>query len=378
MLANPSVLFLDEPTTGLDATSAFQLVRTLKNLADRGRTIILTIHQPRSEIWNLFDNLIIMSKGSPVFSGLRKMCMPYFESLGYRLPRFVNPAEFVIDVSAVDTRTPDLEQETTIRVQRLKMKWAKVAESIYKLKEEGSSIVTLPARPSRRDRAAATKHANFFQQTRIFTDRTLKVTYRDPMGMAAAILEAVVMGLVTGYIFYNIPRTESGIRSREGAMYTVAALQGYLWLLFEVFRLTVDMPTFDREHNEGCADVLPFLISRRLARLVTEDLAVPFLFGGIFYLMAGFDRTLPKVLTFFAIVVVNHFIGVTCAMACVAASRDFAGASLIANMAYTLQGVSAGFYIQANTIPIWVRWMKYTAYIVSRTAFLKLPSMSTF
>jgi ABC-type multidrug transport system ATPase subunit len=56
LLSNPSVLFLDEPTTGLDATSAFQLVRTLKSLAGKGRTIITTIHQPRSEIWGLFDN----------------------------------------------------------------------------------------------------------------------------------------------------------------------------------------------------------------------------------------------------------------------------------------------------------------------------------
>jgi ABC-type glutathione transport system ATPase component len=56
LLSNPSVLFLDEPTTGLDATSAFQLVRTLKGLAKKGRTIVTTIHQPRSEIWGLFDS----------------------------------------------------------------------------------------------------------------------------------------------------------------------------------------------------------------------------------------------------------------------------------------------------------------------------------
>lgn len=42
LLANQSVLFLDEPTTGLDATSAFQLVQTLKNLARKGRAIIMT------------------------------------------------------------------------------------------------------------------------------------------------------------------------------------------------------------------------------------------------------------------------------------------------------------------------------------------------
>lgn len=57
LLANPSVLFLDEPTTGLDATSAFQLVRTLKNLALKGRTIITTSKLPRipsARLW-LFE-----------------------------------------------------------------------------------------------------------------------------------------------------------------------------------------------------------------------------------------------------------------------------------------------------------------------------------
>lgn len=62
MLSNPSVLFLDEPTTGLDATSAFQLMKTLKSLAKKGRTIITTIHQPRSEIWGLLDVSKIMSE----------------------------------------------------------------------------------------------------------------------------------------------------------------------------------------------------------------------------------------------------------------------------------------------------------------------------
>ena len=63
LLANPSVLFLDEVTTGLDATSAFELVKTLKRLATSGRTIITTIHQPRSEIWELFSKVVLLSDG---------------------------------------------------------------------------------------------------------------------------------------------------------------------------------------------------------------------------------------------------------------------------------------------------------------------------
>src|SRR6195952_5038537 len=115
LLSNPSVLFLDEPTTGLDATSAFQLIRTLKGLAKRGRTIVTTIHQPRSEIWGMFDGLVILTRGSPVYSGTAADCLPWFRGLGMELPAFVNPAEFLIDIAAIDNRSPELEAESSER-----------------------------------------------------------------------------------------------------------------------------------------------------------------------------------------------------------------------------------------------------------------------
>ncbi|CAM1508976.1 Fc.00g027150.m01.CDS01 [Cosmosporella sp. VM-42] len=354
LLANPSVLFLDEPTTGLDATSAFQLVRTLKKLAQKGRTIINTIHQPRSEIWDLFDNLIVLTKGSPVYSGEIKDCLPWFDGMGFQVPPFVNPAEFIIDVAAVDNRTPELEEESSTRVERLKEAWKSESDRRFSPLDD---IVTR----RKRDKGAE-RHAGFLRQLLVLTDRTLKVTYRDPLGMTASIFEAIFMGIVCGYLFYNLGRDQSGIRSREGGLYTAAGLQGYLILIFEVYRMTIDIPTFDRESSEDCVDALPFILSRRLARLPTEDFPVPFLFSVIFYFMAGFDRDVHKFFIFLAISILNHYMAVTCAITCVAAVRHFPGASLIANLVFTLQSVACGMFIQTNTIPIYVRWLKWVTY----------------
>ncbi|WYZ43271.1 hypothetical protein EsH8_VI_000970 [Colletotrichum jinshuiense] len=358
LLANPSVLFLDEPTTGLDATSAFQLVRTLKTLATKGRTVITTIHQPRSEIWDLFDNLIILTKGSPVYSGSARDCLPWFEDMGFKLPPFVNPAEFLIDIAAIDNRTPDLEQDSTARVDQLKTAWNYESEKRFAPSEK----VIESTGQRRGTKSEIHKHATYVRQLKVLTSRTFKVTYRDPMGMMASIIEAILMAIVTGYIFYNLPRDLSGIRSRQGALYTAAGLQGYLTLMFEVYRLTVDIPTFDREHSESCVDAVPFLLSRRLARLFTEDLPVPFLFSVIFYFMGGFERDASQFFIFFAITLLNHYVAVTCAITCVAASRNFPGASLIANMVFTLQSMACGMFIQANSIPIYVRWLKWITY----------------
>ncbi|KAI1439887.1 P-loop containing nucleoside triphosphate hydrolase protein [Annulohypoxylon stygium] len=358
LLANPSILFLDEPTTGLDATSAYQLVRTLKTLASKGRTIITTIHQPRSEIWDLFDNLVILSKGSPVYSGSMKECIPWFSELGFQLPPFVNPAEFLIDHAAIDNRSPELEEESTARVERLKAAWNEESKKLFPppTSEQVSEMKNKPKRPRME------QHAGFFRQVRVLTDRTLKVTYRDPLGMAGSILEAIFMAIITGYVFYNLGRDQSGIRSREAALYISVGLQGYLFLTFEIYRLTMDIPTFDRENSEGCVTALPFIISRRLARLFTEDIPVPFLFSVIYYFMVGFDRDVSKFFTFFSILLLNHYIAVALAVSSVAAVRHFPGASLIANLAYTLQSMACGYFIQSNTIPVYVRWTKYITY----------------
>lgn len=356
LLANPSVLFLDEPTTGLDATSAYQLVRTLKNLATKGRTIITTIHQPRSEIWNLFDNLIVLSKGGSVYAGSIADCIPWFRRGGYSLPPFVNPAEYIIDVAAVDNRTPELEQETTARVDGLKTAWKQ--ESARRHPALADTVDTR----GRKQGSMAKTHAGLIRQLRVLTDRTLRVTYRDPLGMTASILQAVLMGVVTGYIFFDLGRDQAGIRSRQGGLYTAAGLQGYLVLLFEVYRMTIDIPNFDRESSDNCVNALPFVLSRRLARLPTEDFPVPFLFAVLVYFMAGFERTASKFLIFFAITIINHYVAVMCAMTCVVAVRHFAGASLIANLAFTIQSIACGIFVQVNTIPVYVRWLKWTAY----------------
>ncbi|KAI2603158.1 P-loop containing nucleoside triphosphate hydrolase protein [Hypoxylon fragiforme] len=358
LLANPSILFLDEPTTGLDATSAYQLVRTLKALANKGRTVITTIHQPRSEIWDLFDNLIVLSKGSPVYSGPMKECIPWFSNLGFELPPFVNPAEFVIDHAAIDNRTPELEAESTVRVESLMTAWKEESKRVFM----ASPSKDIAETEIKRRRPKMEHHAGFFRQLRVLTDRTLKVTYRDPMGMAGSIMEAILMAIITGYVFFNLARDQPGIRSREAALYISVGLQGYLFLTFEIYRLTIDIPTFDREHSEGCVTAFPFILSRRIARCFTEDVPVPFLYSVIYYFMVGFDLNVSKFFTFFSILLLNHYIAVTLAVASVAAVRNFPGASLIANLAYTLQSLACGYFIQANTLPVYVRWTKYITY----------------
>ncbi|CAI0450162.1 unnamed protein product [Linum tenue] len=93
ILTKPHLLFLDEPTTGLDSASAFFVVQTLRNIAKDGRTIISSIHQPSSEVFALFDDLCLLSGGETVYSGEAKMAVEFFAQAGFPCLIRRNPSD---------------------------------------------------------------------------------------------------------------------------------------------------------------------------------------------------------------------------------------------------------------------------------------------
>ncbi|KAF1848479.1 ABC transporter-like protein [Cucurbitaria berberidis CBS 394.84] len=362
LLSNPSLLYLDEPTTGLDSTSAYQVVKTLQTLARKGRTIIVTIHQPRSEIWNLFDNVILLTRGNPAYAGSAKDCLPHFAKLGHDMPLFTNPAEYLIDLVSVDNRSEEAESAAQERVGHIIEAWrAHVNGTVDEKDGSGSPLAPVTRAQSKSNQGR--RHTSLVQQIRVLTARTWTVTIRDPMGMFGSLVEAIGMAIITGWIFLQLDGSLSGIRSRQGALYNAAALQGYLILLYETYRLTTDIQLFDEEARQGVVSIPAFLISRRLARVFIEDIPVPLVFSLIYYFFCGFRADGGQFLTFFGIILLHQYIAVCFAMTCIAVSRNFAGASLVANLAYTLQSMACGYFIQSNTIPIYVRWTKWIAYV---------------
>lgn len=88
LVTNPRILFLDEPTTGLDSTNALRVMRALKHLCDKHQvTIVTTVHQPRSNIYRLFDRLLLLDAGRTVYFGQAAGAVEYWRKLGYECPQ---------------------------------------------------------------------------------------------------------------------------------------------------------------------------------------------------------------------------------------------------------------------------------------------------
>lgn len=102
LLSRPGILLLDEPTSGLDSSSTFQVIEHIVSLAKKGRTVICTIHQPSSAVYNMFSKVMLLVEGKTVFFGSPEQALMHFLELGYACPQYSNPAEHFVGLINTD------------------------------------------------------------------------------------------------------------------------------------------------------------------------------------------------------------------------------------------------------------------------------------
>ncbi|XP_050573968.1 ATP-binding cassette sub-family G member 1-like isoform X2 [Bombus affinis] len=100
LVSNPPIVFLDEPTTGLDEISAAQCTDLLKSLVRLGRTIICSLHTPSASIFAKFDHIYVIAAGQCIYRSTVHNLVPFVRQIGIECPKHYNPADFVIEISA--------------------------------------------------------------------------------------------------------------------------------------------------------------------------------------------------------------------------------------------------------------------------------------
>ncbi|XP_059220269.1 ATP-binding cassette sub-family G member 1 [Stomoxys calcitrans] len=98
LVANPKIFFLDEPTSGLDEVTANQCIRLLRSLAQRGHTVVCTIHQPSATVFNYFDNVYVLAKGRCVYQGSPRALVSYLSHAEKDCPTYYSPADYIIEL----------------------------------------------------------------------------------------------------------------------------------------------------------------------------------------------------------------------------------------------------------------------------------------
>jgi len=182
-------------------TAPSKSFRRLKNLARSGRTVIISIHAPRSEIWGLLDRVVLLSKGSTLYSGPTKEQFAILKMWD---------TKFVLS-STRQNFWWTLQRLTGGRRRPRRLLWH-VWKMLKKLGNRRSSHIFLQKkRPIFFLESSQVHGVGFKRQLLVMARRTMKTTLRDPMGMAGCVLQSTVMALVYGWIFFKLDTDEAGI-----------------------------------------------------------------------------------------------------------------------------------------------------------------------
>ncbi|KAF7714823.1 ABC-2 type transporter [Penicillium ucsense] len=180
LVTSPSILFLDEPTSGLDAYNAFNVVECLVTLAKTyNRTVIFTIHQPRSNIVALFDRLILLARGRTVYSGPFSKCQQYFDQIGYSCPPGFNIADYLVDLTMHASETTSYRDDIGPATESHDVPPKTASSSLRAVKsvasasnvsmEDNSSMTAEPTRRPKNSRRVSLKQQ---QDRQLYSRRT--------------------------------------------------------------------------------------------------------------------------------------------------------------------------------------------------------------
>lgn len=128
LVTAPRILFLDEPTSGLDSAASYEVVSLLREVTRTYKLIVIvSIHQPSSTTFELFDKLCLLAAGKTCYFGPINRIQSYFDSIGYEMPLHTNPAEFILDL--VNADFAGQRHDAAERVQKIQSSWTTTVKS---------------------------------------------------------------------------------------------------------------------------------------------------------------------------------------------------------------------------------------------------------
>ncbi|KAF9898012.1 hypothetical protein BX616_004610 [Lobosporangium transversale] len=401
LITRPPILILDEPTSGLDSYSARMVVEQLCKLAaNKTTTVILTIHQPRSDIFFMFDQTLVISKGETLYFGPTDTVAEHFRQRNLVCPPNYNIADYLLDIAmddallskAIDKNNNEKAGASTGREIHVSAGNAVSRHAVVNGHSEShaEAILTVTGRASNNPspssshqttvqiekpesfsehHASAAASVNekrqrnvyptsFLTQLQVIMKRDFQNLIRDRSLLVLHLGVSIVLGLFIGGLYFQVPMSLAGFQNRAGSLFFMLALLGFS-SISALGAFTETRILFIKERSNGYYPPLPFIISTLLFDLVPLRIVPSLFMGSISYFMIGLTA---DVATFFKFLLILVLFNVATAMFCLviaAGVRTTGAASLASSIVILFMMLFGGFMINSGKIPAALTWIQY-------------------
>ncbi|KAF1969337.1 ATP-binding cassette transporter-like protein [Bimuria novae-zelandiae CBS 107.79] len=255
LITSPKILFLDEPTSGLDSAASYEVMNFVRNTAKKYKILVIaSIHQPSTTTFELFDQLLLLSHGKTAYNGPTTGIRDYFAGIGYEMPTYINPAEYIIQL--VNTDFAQDHTEAAARLNVLHTTWARSQQA-----------ANLQARLDQSRQSASplaldhTHHsANPYLLPLTLMHRSFIKSYRDIVAYGLRIAMYICLAIMMGTIWLRLDPIQSNITAITNAIFFGGAFMSFMAVAYIPAYLE-DLSLYTKERLNGLYGPTAFLLA---------------------------------------------------------------------------------------------------------------------
>ncbi|EST08682.1 ABC transporter-like protein [Kalmanozyma brasiliensis GHG001] len=361
LVSRPRLLIADEPLSGLDAFSASRVISAFRELAAGSQlgstTVIVTVHQPSSEIFYTFDQVLLMSQWSVIYHGPPADSLAWCERQGEQCPRGHNVADHLLKIASHTDGSSCNSGGEKLHEKRsnLSTVGSPSGEGSNGLPAENPAIA---AGPAWEKTVGGSSMSTFMTQLTVLSRRNFITARRDPAGALAHILGSAIIGLIVGGCFYQVSLTIAGFQNRVGSMYFLFILLSFS-ALSAATALTKSRSLMMRERANSLYGPTAWLVSYVAYDALLLRVIPALLLSTIMYWMVGMQSRADYFFEFILIAILFHLAMALYNMLLAALIEDlsisilFAGVFILFNIGF------GGFLLNLNDLRGVFRWLQW-------------------
>ncbi|XP_065906212.1 broad substrate specificity ATP-binding cassette transporter ABCG2-like isoform X2 [Dysidea avara] len=362
LVVSEGILFVDEPTTGLEIPSAIAVMRTLKNLSTQGRAIIATVYQPQFAMYDMFDSLTLLSRGSVVYHGpAGDAAISYFCENGYEFPKYSNPTGVMLNAMFLSEN--DIKTNTGIQVQfptdnTEEPELVTEYQLSERCKEVDKTLASLFHKAEEGRKKLPEFATNYPWQVVVVSLRTIVSMVRNPLAFFMQTIFFSIVAILLGIVYFQLAPNYTGFQNRVGYFIFISILFVYSGLTVLDF-INRQRPIFLHHTSRGYYRVSPFFFATVMFDIVPKRLLAAFVYSLISYWMIGLKRDFTSFAYYTLTLLLLSIASSSTAFNTAAGQHNYPLAISVMLFVFSFQLIFGGFIVNVHEIAGWLKWMQY-------------------